>query len=87
MSLKENCKYYDVTVCTKHIKFLCKLRNCDDYISKYTRTNCKHYRKNNTRAAERCSVLCGEKGDVPCANPRIKKNGHPVLCTFYKEIP
>ena len=84
-----NCKYYkegklfSASSCEKHKDLKCIKCKCNDYISKYTRTDCVNYREDFPVASERCKVLRGEAGDVPCACPRIKKNGKPVLCTFY----
>lgn len=89
MTSRMNCKYYKVgklfgaSSCEKHKELRCL--KCKDYISKYTRTDCVNYREDILIASERCKVLRGEAGDVPCACPRIKKNGKPVLCTFYKK--
>ena len=80
--VREHCRFNDGFICTKNGKFNCA--DCKDYISKYTRTDCKHYKSERKKATDRCALLIDCKcGDVPCGNPRIKKNGAPVRCTFY----
>lgn len=82
MSINENCKYYDMNTCTKYTHLICAKRKCNAYISKYTRTDCKHY--DSKRGIVRCRILCDRSGGTPCAHPRIKNNGLPVSCTFFE---
>lgn len=82
--VRTTCKYYNEDECILHGEFICKKKNCSEFLSKYARLNCKHFKSNESRPSYRCSILCGTGAGAPCEHPRIKRNGRPVRCTFYE---
>ena len=81
---KTTCKYYDHVIngrCTFEGN---ECINGSKYISMYACDDCIHF---DIKAIplKRCSVLLCTGGGAPCEHPRIKKDGTPVMCTFYKK--
>lgn len=81
---RTHCKYYD-RVKDGECEFEGnECVNKSKYISMYAKEDCVFF-KNEQSASKRCSALVGTSYGAPCENPRIKKNGKPVECTFYKK--
>lgn len=73
------CRYYKGVGCGKKMDMLAS--KCESYENKYIRTDCEHY----LAEVGECRVLTLHGGVPPCAKPRLKKDGMPVRCTFYKK--
>lgn len=81
-------------VCVHSGDFLCELTNkphkciaCKEFVSAATKYDCEYYDCIN----KECRILTnnssqgGGYGGAPCAQPRRKKDGFAVECTFYKK--
>lgn len=86
MGLREDCKYFEDGKCIDGQE--CKyngvtIRTAKCFVSKYTHTDCKHYRR-KLKPSEQCGALVsGKNGHVQCAVCKLGKDGRRKECTFY----
>lgn len=78
-----NCIYYNSEVKTR-----CSVpEECKDkskYKTIFSKTDCVYYRE-GARMQLRCKILkCKDTSGAPCEAPRIKSDGTPHQCTFFK---
>lgn len=78
-----NCVYYNSEVKTRcSVSEDCKYKN--RYKTKFSKTDCVYYNA-GSRMLTRCKILtCKSTSGAPCEDPRIKSDGTPHQCTFYK---
>lgn len=77
------CKHYDIDKpgCCSLSENDCVDKN--KYLIKYCCNNCVNFRADKA-SLKRCTILKCTYLGAPCEAPRLKSNGDPVVCTFYK---
>lgn len=79
------CKYYETVQNGKCAYEGNECINCSMYQSIHAKVNCVHYIAHG-KCRGICDILQGKYTKyAPCADPRIKRDGKPVECTFFEK--